>query len=274
MITGLYSAASGMIVQEKVQDVIAQNLTGSQMPGFRREEVVIRSFPDVMLTETYRGLSPASEKPRYNHAMGRVGTGAGVDWQYVDHTPGQMVFTDKSTDMAIFGDGFFNVLTPDGIRYTRAGDFAVNNEGYLVTPQGYYVLGQGVNNNRVPTPLEVGNDEIYVNHFGEVFHRQPDQQGVMQNVLVDQLKISDFEDKDKLFREPGNVFRAEEDDLDNFKIPDYFRIGQGYIEKANTQATTEMVKMIDSYRVFEASSRVLRALDDTLRKAVNDVARA
>ncbi len=276
MLTGLYSAASGMMMQERVQDVIAQNLAGSQMPGFRREEAVIRSFPDVMLSETYRGIAASQEKPRYNHAIGRVGTGAGIDWVYVDHTPGQMQYTGEETNAAIFGDGFFNVQTPDGLRYTRAGDFLVDNEGYLVSKQGYYVMGVGVNNDHVPEPIQVGDNEIYINQFGEIYHQQqpaPGNQGPATDVLIDQLKITDFHDKDKLFREPGNIFRAEEDDLDNFKIPDYFRVGQGYIERANTEPTTEMVKMIDSYRTFEASSRVLRALDDTLQKAVNDVAR-
>ncbi|MEW6238124.1 MAG: flagellar hook-basal body protein [Candidatus Omnitrophota bacterium] len=278
MITGLYSAASGMIVQEKVQDQIAQNLAGCQMPGFRREEVVIRSFPDVMLNETYRGIPKSLEKARYNHAIGRVGTGAGVDWSYIDHSPGQTLYTDNPSDMAINGDGFFTVLTPDGLRYTRAGDFVVDKDGYLKTHQGYFVMGQGINNQRNPTTIYVGNNDFYVDPYGQVFRREKDMtlpaaQRVTREVLIDQLKITDFEDKDKLFREPGNYFRCEEDDRDNMKVPAYYRVEQGYIEKANCFPTTEMVKMIDSYRVYEASARVLKALDGTLQKAVNEVAR-
>ncbi len=274
MLTGLYSAASGMVVQEKYQDIVAQNLAGSQMPGFRREEMVVRSFPDVMLQETYRGLSTSTDKPRYSHAIGRVGTGAGVDWVYVDHTHGQMNYTGKETDIALFGDGFFAVETPDGMRFTRSGNFAVDHEGYLITQQGYYVLGQGVNNNREPSRIQVGHEGFHVNFMGEVVVQQPDANDIMRNQILDQLKITDFKNKDNLFREPGNLFRVEPGDEDNFTVPaEGFRVAQGYLESANTIPTTEMVKMMDSFRIHEASGRVIQALDQTLRRAVNDVGR-
>lgn len=274
MITGLYSAASGMIIQERVQDVLAQNLANSQIPGSRREEVVIRSFPDVFLAATYQGLSPTTDKPRFNHAIGRVGTGAGVDWSYVDHTPGQMVHTGNSNDIAIFGDGYYNVLTPDGIRFTRSSNFHVNNEGDLVTSQGFYLMGQGVNNGRVPGRIQVGDEDFFVNNHGQVLVRREDPNTHQENeVIIDQIRVSDFYDKDKLFREPGNIFRAEEDDLDNFKVPENFQIAQFYTEKSNSLPTTEMVKMIDSYRIHEASAHVLKALDQTLALAVREIAR-
>ncbi|MBI1389654.1 MAG: flagellar hook-basal body complex protein [bacterium] len=273
MITGLYSAASGMIIQERVQDVLAQNMAGSMMPGFKREETVIRSFPDVMLSETYRGLSPSTDKPRYNHAIGRVGTGAGVDWVYVDYTGGQMRYTGSKTDVSIFGDGFFAVKTPDGMRFTRSGNFVVNDEGYLTTTQGHYVMGQGANNNNEQSPIYVGNKDFYINYYGEVFTQQPDQNGVMRNTLMDQVVVVDFADKNKLFREPGNLYRVEDGDTNNFTIPDKYQVAQGYIEESNTDPTTEMVKMIDSFRTFEASSRVLKAIDQSVGRAVNEVGR-
>jgi len=274
MLTGLYSAASGMIVQEKYQDLLAQNLANSQMPGYARQEMVIRSFPDVLLTETYNGLSQSTDKPRYNHAIGRVGTGAGVDWHYTNHEPGQMMHTDKETDMALFGDGFFTVQTPDGMRFTRAGDFHVDSEGFLVKSQGYYVMGQGVNNGRVPSRINVGSNEFHVNMVGEIMVQQPDANGIMQHTVLDQLKITDFHDKNKLFRDQGNIYRVEEGDTDNFKIPGPgFRVAQGYLERSNSLPTNEMVKMMDSFRAHEASGRVIRALDQTLQRAVNDVGR-
>jgi flagellar basal-body rod protein FlgF len=272
MITGIYSAASGMVVQERVQDVLAQNLATSQITGSKRRETVIRSFPDVLLTETYRGLSSSTDKPRYSHAIGRVGTGAGVDWVYQDHSEGQMVHTGNKNDIALFGDGYFTVLTPDGYRFTRGGDFNVNQNGHLVTSQGHYVVGQGLNNNRNPAPIQVGSDDFWVDEYGTVLSRQPNQFGIMQDVINDQIKITDFHDKDRLFQEAGGLYRVEEDDLDNFKIPEDFRVAQGYIERSNSVPTTEMIKLIDAYRIHEANSRVLKALDQTLQKAVSQIA--
>ncbi|MGC9328991.1 MAG: flagellar basal body protein, partial [Candidatus Hinthialibacter sp.] len=88
MLTGLYSAASGMIIQEQVQDVIAQNLANSQMPGYQRREAVIRSFPDVMLEAAYQTQGGVHDEGRYNHVIGRLGTGAGLDWIYTDYSRG------------------------------------------------------------------------------------------------------------------------------------------------------------------------------------------
>ncbi len=274
MITGLYTAASGMIVQERVQDVLAQNMAGSQMPGFRREEAVIRSFPDVMLSSTYRGLSPSLTKDRFNHAIGRVGTGAGINWVHVDQSRGNLKYTENPTDFALFGDGFFTVMTPDGVRFTRDGTFLVDNEGFLVNSQGYYVMGQGLNNNRIPSPIKVDSNDFYTDYFGQIHVASIDPQTSIKNyVLLDQFKIVDFENPDKLFREPGNLYRVEPGDQDMITIPERYRVAQGYIEGSNSIPSTEMVKLIDSYRVHEASARVVRAIDQTLQKAVNELAR-
>ncbi len=277
MLTGLYSAASGMIIQERVQDIIAQNLANSQMPGYQRNEVVVRSFPDVMLKATYDGLTENTNKNRYNHAIGRIGTGAGIDWIYTDYSGGSFRYTGEPTDLAIDGDGYFTLITPDGMRFSRSGDFQVNTEGYLVNNQGYYVMGQGTQNNRIPGPIQVGRDDFRIGAYGHVYatRRALDAAGnpVEQEYEIDQLRVVDFEDRDKLFREPGNIFRCEEDDTENFKIPERFNVAQGYIEQSNAAPATEMVKLIDSFRVHEASARVIRALDQTLGKAVNEIAR-
>ena len=122
-----------------------------------------------MLEETYSGLTSTTNKPRYNHAIGRVGTGAGVDWTYVDHTPGAFEYTGYYSDIALQGDAFFTIQTPDGMRFTRSGNFMVNKEGYLITPEGYQVVGQGVSSGRNPGPIQVGSQEFYVDPFGQIF---------------------------------------------------------------------------------------------------------
>lgn len=277
MLTGLYSAASGMIIQERVQDVISQNLANSQYPGFRRSEAVIRSFPDVMLQASYEGLSTSTNKPRYNHAIGRIGTGAGIDWVYTDHSSGGYKYTGENADMAVEGEGFFSLITPDGMRFTRSGNFHVDQEGYLVNNQGYFLMGQGKRNNREPSPIQVGREEFRIGGYGNVYVTRPgmDANGNPTKVEynIDQLRVIDFQDRNKLFKEPGNIFRVEEDDMDNFKIPERYRVIQGYVESANTAPTTEMVKLIDSYRIHQASAKVIKTLDQTLGKAVNEIAK-
>ncbi|MGC9329164.1 MAG: flagellar hook-basal body protein, partial [Candidatus Hinthialibacter sp.] len=217
------------------------------------------------------------DEGRYNHVIGRLGTGAGLDWIYTDYSRGSFRYTDEPTDVAIDGEGYFSLISPDGMRFSRSGDFHIDPEGYLVNNQGYYVMGQGTQNNRNPGPIHVGREDFQIDGYGHIYAARevigPDGKRRNEQVEIDQLRVIDFEDRDKLFREPGNIFRCEEDDLDNFKIPERFRVLQGYVEQSNAVPTTEMVKLIDSFRVHEASSRVIRALDETLSKAVNEVAR-
>lgn len=275
MITGLYSSASGMIVHMKVQDVIASNLANSMLPGSKRENVVIRSFPDVTLNATYRGLPESLEDPRYTHAIGRIGTGAGVDWVYTDYSQGTMTHTGNPSDVAMMGDGYFTVLTPDGARYTRNGHFYRDNQGYLVTPEGHLLAGQGVNANGHIGPIQIDSPDFYINERGEVRQDTFDPvTGVKTGtVLVDQIRVVAFDNPDLLFKEGNNLYRLDGNPADHIVAPAKLKVAQGFVEQSNALPTTEMIYLMDSQRAFEANSRVLRSTDETLRRAVNDVGR-
>ncbi len=274
MITGLYSSASGMIVQSKVQDVLASNLANSVLPGGKRESLIIRSFPDVTLNATYKGLPESLEEPRFTHAIGRIGTGAGVDWKYTDYQQGHMVHTGNPNDVAIMGDGYFTVLTPDGTRYTRNGRFYRDNEGRLVTPEGHFLAGQGQNSGGTISPITVNSANFFINQYGQVYDETFDPTtGAATRQLVDQIRVVDFDNPDLLFKEGNNLYRLDGDAAQHLIPPQTLKIGQGYIENANTLPTTEMINLMDSQRAFEANARVLRSADETLQMAVRDVGR-
>ena len=272
MITGLYSAASGMVVQMRNQDILAYNLGNSQIPGFKRESMIIRSFPDVMLQQCYAGISPTLEQPRYGHAIGRIGTGAGVDWVYTDSSPGQIVYTGNPNDLAMTGDGYFTILTPDGMRYTRNGSFYRDANGYLTTTEGHYLAGQG--QGAYIQPIKISTDRFTVDQHGRVFEIRVDPvTGTDMQVFVDQLRIVDFANRDLLLKEGNNLYSLEPGHAANIIPPRHLSVAQGYIERSNSVPTTEMIHLMDCMRNFEANSRVLKKIDDTLRRAVNDVGR-
>ena len=275
MINGLYSSASGMIVHSRMQEILASNLATSMLPGGKRENAIIRSFPDVTLNATYKGIPESLEDPRFTHAVGRVGTGAGIDWVYTDYTKGHMVHTGNQNDVALMEDGYFTVLTPDGARYSRNGHFYRDVQGRLVTPEGHWLAGQGANSGGRIGPITVNSNNFFITDQGNVYEEtyDPVTQLPTGRQFVDQIRIVDVDNPDLLFKEGNNLYRLDADAATHLRAPARLKVAQGYSEQANSVPTTEMIYLMDSQRAFEANARVLRSSDETLRLAVQDVGR-
>ncbi|NLF35308.1 MAG: flagellar hook-basal body protein, partial [Clostridiales bacterium] len=139
MVRGLYTSATGMTVQRNKMDVLANNIVNAETTGYKKDTLVTSSFDEVMLLRVNDpGVSI--------YGAGRTGPysfGTHVDELVTHFAGGSLEETGRSTDLAIVGQGFFVVETPGGERYTRSGNFSVDPEGYLVTGDGHYVLGEG-----------------------------------------------------------------------------------------------------------------------------------
>lgn len=223
MIRGIYITASGMLTRELAQEVLANNMANARTTGFKRDRVL------------FRGVLP--------EGVLRVST---------DHSQGPLFRTGNPFDLAIQGRGFFVVETPEGIRYTRDGHFSLDEEGTLVTADGYPVLGEG-GTLKLEGTVSFGED-------GTV---------KVGDVVVGRLRIEDFEDLGVLRKVGGGLFAA---DVEGRPAED-FRIRQGFLEGANVSLVAEMVRMIANYRAYEAEQKALLAQDETLKKAVNEVGR-
>src|SRR5947209_18045434 len=128
---GLYIAASGMVAEMVRQDQTANDLANASTHGYKGDRATQRSFGDLLVTNTATGQT-----------VGPVGLGAEVDSVVTDLTPGPIRQTDQPLDFAVEGDGYFAVRTPQGVEYTRNGQFAVSPQETLVTALGAQVLGQ------------------------------------------------------------------------------------------------------------------------------------
>lgn len=230
MIKGFYITASGMLARELVQEVLANNVANSGTVGFKRDRVI------------FRGVLEGTYGPE------------GVLRVRTDHAQGPLIRTGNPLDLAIQGRGFFVVETPEGIRYTRDGHFSLDEEGTLVTAEGYPVLGEGGT-----LELDLGGAVS----FGE------DGTVKVGDVVVGRLRVEDFDDLGALKKVGGGLFAADVEG----KPAEDFRIRQGFLEGANVSPVAEMVRMISNYRAYEAEQRALIAQDETLRKAVNEVGR-
>lgn len=271
MQTGYYSAAAGMVAQFNRLDTIANNLANVNTAGFKQDNLIVGDF-----TRLFK--EARDELPIENHTkdaakfLNRAMTKAPhiVD-EYTNHSVGAFQKTSNDLDFALSKEGlFFAVKTPAGVRLTRDGSFTTNDEGKLVTKQGYEVLAdaslddpQGISF----TPQEVS---IRVNANGQISSKQGNALGFGQVAKLfiaqpDNLKLLQ-KDGDNLYKYPdmGNVKNVEES----------VAVRQGFVEKSNVNAVKMMTQMIETNRLVGMYQKAMTSqMDDMNNDAINKLAR-
>lgn len=246
MIRGLYTAASGMLASQNQSDVIADNLANLRTPGFKEETSSLRAFPD-MLISRMGGDSQGAAPPA---VLGTLGTGVAVDPTTRLNLAGNLESTGLSTDMALTGNGYFVVQTPQGERYTRNGRFQLGSGGMLQTSDGYPVVG----------------DQGAVGPLSQNFTVGADGTVTDGGKTVAQLRLVDV---------PANALVREGNSLYSSTQPATQAAGaevhQGILESSNVDSASQMVDMISVMRAYEANQKVIQTEDSTLDKAVNEV---
>lgn len=257
MIRSLYTSVSGLITQEAKQNVITNNLANANTIGFKSDNLSVKKFDDVLI-ENYDKL--VNGKPQRN-IIGSLSQGSEIDGVQTSFTQGIIESTDKWTDFAIEGGGFFTAADDtNNVFYTRDGHFHVNSQGYLVNDSGQNILGisvdaygQPIGN---PTPIQAGNEEIKLQSDGTF------------NLSTGRYKFNtvDFENYEELRKVGDNLYTGE-NPIEN---TDVF-IKQNSLEKSNVNIINEMVNMITAMRTFESNQKMIQSIDETLGKAVNEV---
>lgn len=188
------------------------------------------------------------------NTIGTLNAGTRLDRIYINYGQGQLYKTDNKLDVGLKGEGFFKINTPAGVRYTRDGSFMINKDQELVTLDGYKVEG-------MDGPIILEGTEVAINEFGEL---------IVDGEYMDTIQIVRIENAKDLRKEASNMYRmakgveAKEADFTGQAV-------QGFLEKSNVNAVKEMVKMMNLFRNYESGQRVVKAYDDTLDKAVNQV---
>ncbi|ADR18359.1 flagellar basal-body rod protein FlgF [Calditerrivibrio nitroreducens] len=249
MLNGLYVAASGMMMQERVVSNIANNLANVNTNGYKKDGFTFQNY----IAKPKEFPEDIIRSSLYNQTINRT---VKLDRNYLDLSEGAVHQTGNKFDLAI-GDknGFFVVDTPWGIRFTRDGAFSINSDNELVNGSGYRVLSR----NNQPIVIN-GNDVVFL-PTGEV---------MVNGVQVDQLNIATFEDNTRLQKVGRNLFAAVDILPVEMENPN---IMQGYIEGSNVNAVEEMVKMIEANRGFETYQKVIQTIDQLNEKASNELGR-
>lgn len=247
MIRGLYTSASGMLAESVRSDATSNNLANVNTTGYKKDTTVMVSFPEMLMVR----VADLKKGELQNPVLGTLGTGVLVDEVVTSHKQGQLKESSSSFDLAISGDGYFAVDTPGGQLYTRNGSFTLDRDGYLVTNQGYYVLGQA---GRIRV-----DGEFTVDSQGNVS---------VNGNRVDTLRLVSFEDQSQLVKIGDSLFVAAEQGVQAGG-----RVMQKFLETSNINAITEMVDMITIMRAYEANQKAIQAHDRTLEQVINDVGR-
>lgn len=251
MIDAMHNAASGLRSEQKQIDVISNNVANMQTPGFKRARV---NFVDVAAL-----AAPGREQAA-------VGNGTRVASTSMLFSGGEMKMTQDALDLAIDGDGFFEIEGEDGaVSYTRAGQFHLDAEGYLVTAKGQRLA------NGLQIPVDATNLKISVN--GEVSVRLA---GEATSTVLGTIQLVNFAAPQELQAVGDNLFVApEQAGAAVYATPGEDGVGQlqqGYVELANVDLIDEMSNLVLAQRAYQMNARVLQAADQVL-ETINNLRR-
>jgi flagellar basal-body rod protein FlgG len=249
MVRAQYISGTGMLLQRRMMETITNNITNADTTGYKKENLVAHSFDAVMI-ERINDNGSRSNPP----IVGPLTFGTQIDQVYTDFAMGNLEETGRATDLALVGDVFFALDTPNGERYTRAGAFLVDREGYIIDAEGNYLLGE---NGRI----YAGGDEFSVDDAGNVS---------VEGVYSDTIRAVSFEDNATLRKQGSSVFYATEEPI---APAGRYDVKQGFLENSNVDIAREMVDMITVYRTYETNQRMLTMTDEIVGKAVNDIGR-
>lgn len=246
MLRGIYAAASGMAAQEVRQAATSNNIANASTVGYKRDVAVSQSFA-MALNDVATGS-----------ALGKAPMLISVAVCRTDMSMGVMTATDGTFDLGLEGEGFFVIETEAGERYTRAGSFQRDAEGWLVTPEGHRVLG--VNGPvRVGAGFTVAADGSY-SSLGEPGGT---------------LLIMTAAKPEALVKAGEALFMPAEGDDPSMApaAPGAAQVVQGMLEMSNVNVVREMVDMITGFRAYEAMQRAITSHDALLDAAINQVGR-
>jgi flagellar basal-body rod protein FlgG len=279
MSKGLWPAVSGSIAQAQRLEVVANNLANVNTAGFKRDSAAFRHLLSDAMTAAGREDVPRQIPTDKEIARldGRDAAYVVVDGIHTEHSQGMAKTTGNPLDLLIEGKGFFEVLTPNGVRYTRQGNFILNGDGVLTTTDGYLVLSPGAATAEagVPSPTPTREElasravvidstragQITVGRDGGVY-RGREQLG--------QIGVVEFVDNRMLRKEGDSLFRNEVP-ANLVRDATASNLRQGMLETSNVNPVKELTDLLSATRMFEANQKIVKNYGEMEARAVNEI---
>ncbi len=273
MLRGFYTAASGMLAQQRKTEMLANNMANVNTPGFKADQTSLRAFPEMLLKQIEGQPFPSQNGRTTYNSIGTLNTGVYLQEAMPLFQQGSLKETTLSTDVALLdinlpinpdtgrtGSVFFTVMNANGeTRYTRNGNFTLDSEGYLTTGSGMYVLDQEGNQ------IQLTSDQFQISEDGYI---------TGANGETARLGIGYSDNPLAMVKEGDGLFRADGELADAYTTANVtFKMQQGFLEQSNVDSAQTMTEMMTAYRAFEANQKILQAYDTSLQKTVNEVGR-
>lgn len=254
MLRGFYTVASGMMMQERSLGVLTNNMVNVHTPGYRASRVVSTTFEQEFLTRLETGAS------------GGIGSGAPiriVSDVPTKFDPGSLEETGRPYDVALDGDGFFNILVDDGqggegqSYLTRNGNFSVDENNYLILRGHGRVLGED-------GPIQLDNANFTIDKKGDIYNER--------GRIVDRLLITMPPVDAEMELSPNGMFTTPDMQANQIVPEGEVQVTQGWLERSNVDLNREYTMVMDAQRAFQACSSALQILDKVNQKAATQIA--
>ena len=265
---------SGQIAQQRKVETIANNIANANTNGFKKDEL---AFKEHLTALTQAGdvidLPRKEWKPDdFYRSQGAENAYVKVDGSYTNFEQGALNPTGNPLDMALFGKGFFEVQTPNGVRYTRTGNFSLSQNGELVTEQGFKLLGEltkkddgsintddSIQSRLIKIPP---NEKISISKEGEIFSKSG---------KIGKISLVEFNDLVALRKQGNSLYiNNAEDNIKRDNIAT--TVNQGFMEGSNVNAVKEVSELINAHRHFENIQKAINTYDSISGRIVNDIA--
>ncbi|MDB6053127.1 MAG: hypothetical protein JWN25_650 [Verrucomicrobiales bacterium] len=249
MNVSLYQAASALNANQRWQEIAAENLASSGVPGYKKQQLSIGALQGGMIPKPGASFDKALD----HYALPKADTSTSFQ-------QGEMKFTGSSTDLAVEGKGFFEVAMPNGTTaYTRDGEFHFSSTGQLVTKEGFQVIMDGgiaQFDMKNPGPISISST-------GEI-SQGSDKKG--------RIRLTDVSEPNLMTEISGGYFVAKNVGIKTSDSKATMK--QGYVEASNANVITEMANMMSAMRGFEANQKIVQMQDERMGKAISELGNA
>ncbi len=253
MLKEIFEGGLGMLNQNTRMEVTANNIANANTVGFKEANVFIRNMIDA--------------RANFSNTPGDIEQNDPPIGSYYTMTPGAYRYTSNNLDLALEGHGFFVLEDAEGKQYlSRAGNFELSKDGYIITKDGKFLMGEtgpiNLSEHLYSEPFVTQDDkqlDIKINEWGEIY---------VNDQEADRLLLADVSDYKWLQRVSKTSFIPSFEAQPFFLEQGEIGVRQGWLEDSNVNIVNEMVEMIEVQRMFEANSKVVHTNNETLDKAI------